>query len=537
MARHLWERHRRLLVGRRVRKPWRSIERWALRSGAVAAHRRLLRMGGLNNRSLSALGRVAEQANVGLCPHCFAAIPLDAARFPAAADVEPLNLSHGRLSGHGYVVELTGSLAGPRLRIETPAGILFDGPVRNGSDGRGARRFRFRLGAFALFVVTLVLAGILPPPMAVLATLFILLAALWTAVAMRRHETDDRPDSVIDHAWRLLVPRVKDDAAFVAALAAASPRHGDPCVRERRLPQIAGDLRSALKAGAARPMELVALHSLQVADAAATGGDPVFILADAVQSCFTGALTPLAADLLFAGGIGGRSRGELARLRVLLAARAFATGFGVWDLHALGQAVPGLGRVVNVDDTDGLARLRLIWDQRSTRPWRQCGPAATVFELANYPMLGGQHLEAAPDLLLFQPLPTGGEPVHLLACGRGLIVGGGLIHAWPTPIDTRPLPGSKGGGNELRFGPHAIQVHGDVAELVRKITNWADYWFEEFLPWIGNALTRAGDGRSDSLEPLRVRCPECGETFLGRRGELGRKDFAESSRPSAPDSA
>src|SRR5207245_9079410 len=165
----------------------------------------------------------------------------------------------------------------------------------------------------------------------------------------------------------------------------------------------------------------------------------------------------------------GWTRGELARLRVLLAARAFAAGLGVWDLHALGQAVPRLGRVLNVDDTDGLARLRLLWDQRSTRPWRQCGPAATAFELANYPMLGGQHLETAPDLLLFQPLPAGGEPVHLLACGRGLMVGVGLIHAWPTPIETKPLPGSKGGGYELRFGAHAVQVHGNVDELVGKL--------------------------------------------------------------------
>jgi hypothetical protein len=209
----------------------------------------------------------------------------------------------------------------------------------------------------------------------------------------------------------------------------------------------------------------------------------------------------------------------------------------VWDLHALGRAGPGLGRILNTEDTDGLARLRLLWDLRPTRPWRHCGPAATVFELAKYPTLGGQHLETAPDLLLFQPLPAGGEPVHLLACGRGLIVGGGLIHEWPTRIETRPLPGSKGGGYELRFGSHTVQIQGNADDVVRKLNAWGDYFFEEFLPWIGNALSRSEDGAPERLGSLTVTCPECGTVFLGRRGDLGRRNLAKTSRSAAPDSA
>ncbi|HEX4591613.1 MAG TPA: hypothetical protein VH120_16875, partial [Gemmataceae bacterium] len=264
---------------------------------------------------------------------------------------------------------------------------------------------------------------------------------------------------------------------------------------------------------------------------------PVVVLTDAVRPCFTGELTPATADLLLdPGQLAGWSRGSIARLRVLLAARAFESGLGVWDLHALGRALPQLGRVLNVNDTDGLARLRCLWDQRAARPWRRCGPAATVFELSKYPMLGGQHLETAPDLLLFQPLPAGGEPVHLLACGRGLIVGGGLIHEWPTRIDSRPLPGSRGGGYELRFGPHAVQVHGDVDALIQKLLEWGDYFFKEFLPWIGNALIRPDDGASDRLRPLTVRCPECRTAFVGRRGEVGRR-LTETSWPATTDSA
>jgi hypothetical protein len=66
---------------------------------------------------------------------------------------------------------------------------------------------------------------------------------------------------------------------------------------------------------------------------------------------------------------------------------------------------------------------------------------------------------------------------------------------------------------------------------------WGGYFFEEFLPWIGNALSRPDDGTPERLDKLSVTCPECGTPFLGRRGDLGRRNLAKSSRPPAPDSA
>ncbi|HEX4592442.1 MAG TPA: hypothetical protein VH120_21105 [Gemmataceae bacterium] len=529
MARHLWDRHRRLLVDGRVRTPWRSLEQWTITGGAAAAHRRLLRAGGVNEVSLARLRRDGRKDNASLCPHCFASVPLDAHVFPSADGLSPLHLAHGRLSGHGYFLELTPSLSGPRLRIETPAGVLFNGPEPDAKRSRNP----VPLPVLLLVVLAIALAALLPPAWAVPGSVFTLLAAVWAAASMRRVEPDERPDQVINHAWRLLAPQLTaKDADFLAALAVTSERHGDPLVRDRAVRRRVAMTRSAL------PVHRVAFQKLQIADAQALGSDAVIALADAVQPCFCGELTPVAAELLLDPDLlAGWTRGRVARLRILLASRAFAAGLGVWDLHALGQAVPQLGRVLNIEDTDGLARLRSLWDQRSARPWRQCGPAATVFELAKFPMLGEQHLETAPDLLLFQPLPAGGEPIHLLACGRGLIVGGGLIHEWPTAIDVRPLPGSKGGGYALRFGSRAVQVHGDVDDVVRKLTAWADYFFREFLPWIGNALTRSGDSAVDRIGPLTVRCPECRAKFVGRPGALGRRVFPESSRPTAADSA
>jgi hypothetical protein len=524
MARHLWERHQRLLVGRRIISPWRSIERWVDAGGVIHAHRALLRQGGHDEDSLTALRRDAAEHHAGVCPHCFATVQLDSRTAPAADERRPLVLAHGRLAGLGFAAELSRNWLGSRLRIETPAGIVFDGP----EPGAPLRPDWRRWVTMPLFLLPIIIAMTMPWPWAVPGTLLGLLAVGWLVVQLRVSEPDERPDRVIDHAWRLLVPHLHadgfdmNDAEFAAGLAGSSSGRGDSAVREKPLQRLIRVTTHALRTGIALPKHLLALQSLAVMDAEANDEDPVRTTADAIGPWLTSPVPAPAELLLTHDVIGSWTKGQRARLRVLLTARAFESGLGVWDLHALGHALPHLGRVLHHEDTDSLARLRMLWDQRPTRPWKRCGPAATVFELANYPMVGGQHLEAAPDLLLFQPLPSGGEPIHLLACGRGLIVGGALIHEWPTSIDFVPLPLSKGGGYAMQFAGHAVQVHGDPAELVRKVTAWANYFFGEFLPWIGNVLAQPGDRPTDRLPAFTMACPDCGKSFLARRGEVGR---------------
>src|SRR5207237_382851 len=46
----------------------------------------------------------------------------------AAPAARPCDVSGGRVSGHGYAIEVRAGLWWPRLRVESPAGVLFEGP-------------------------------------------------------------------------------------------------------------------------------------------------------------------------------------------------------------------------------------------------------------------------------------------------------------------------------------------------------------------------------------------------------------------------
>ena len=44
------------------------------------------------------------------------------------------------------------------------------------------------------------------------------------------------------------------------------------------------------------------------------------------------------------------------------------------------------------------------------------------------------------------------------------------------------MSGNKGGGDEIRFGPHHLPYHGDAPALAGKLRAWAAYFFTDFLP-------------------------------------------------------
>jgi hypothetical protein len=223
------------------------------------------------------------------------------------------------------------------------------------------------------------------------------------------------------------------------------------------------------------------------------------------------------------------SAGDRIRLRILIIARAFGVGWEVWDLVEVGRAAPAIGRVLNIDDIDGLARLKLLWKMRPDRPWRRCGPAITVFDLAGYPVLGGHYLESAPDLLLYQPttppippLARGGPPAPILVCGRGVKYDEVLLRSDPGSISVRARPLWQGGGFEIVLGRHRLAFREDPDALARKLEKWTNYYCKQFLPLADGVISSRSDDRLRTLLNQRiVTCPECHRQFVGRERSVG----------------
>src|SRR5262249_41626742 len=146
MIRHLWDEHRLLLVGRRVREPWAPVEDWApaARHGHPAGMLErcrivatlddpedgVLRLGRLllarhveDAEARRMLLDVAEEQHATLCPHCFAAAPV-----PREAAPWVLTRRGGRISAHGYLVEISEAGWRTRLEVRTPGRLVYRGP-------------------------------------------------------------------------------------------------------------------------------------------------------------------------------------------------------------------------------------------------------------------------------------------------------------------------------------------------------------------------------------------------------------------------
>lgn len=530
MVRHMWDEHGVLLVGRNVTTPGTVIDAWGgadVERGLVRLNRWLLRNQVSDLEAAEHLQDMAARSGASLCPACFAETPLPAEQFPDPAAVRPLTAAHGRLAADGYLVAVAERGLFPKLHIATPRGIVTSGREPGAAL---AHHPAVWLAVVPWVALAAVLAIVAPPGVAPLSTAIALSVAFAVryALQLRLRPTTDPTDRALGYAWSLLAPRLHiggyddGDAAFLARLALTSIGRGGAKARDPIVQRHIATTAAAVRAGHGRLIDLAAHVRLAVADAPAAGADRVVRMGDALWPCLTGDAPGGLAELVATDDLlVGWSVGERARLRVLLAARAFEAGIEVADLHDLGRAAPALGRALGSDDTDGLARLRLLWSLRPTRPWQVCGPAATVFELANYPMLGSHHLDVAPDLLLFQSL-TPGEPeppAPLLVCGRGLIYRGALIHEPDTPIDARPAAG----GYELLIGRHRLPCRANPEDLTRKLRRWTAYYFKEFLSEIEAVLHRRSAHAAHLLAPLTVSCPKCGIHFVGRRGDFGER--------------
>jgi len=544
MVKHLWLQHRLLLDGQRAREPWAVVEDWTqgyrdtgdrqflVRGLDLARH--LDAEHGADRLQQLLAGREpdpfaeARRRGGSLCPHCFALLPVAAE--PA---VVPATLSHGRIRARGYRVEISERGMAPVLTLETPQGVVFRGP-------EGSPRWTHR-GAMVLFVwppafLALALAAVLRAldlPAAVPVVLALAVAVLaYLYIRIRGLFYENPLDRAVDHTWSQLAPRAHqdgfstEDSEFLAGLALASIGRGHHALRERVLEQILNQTEKAARAGQAPLTHLAALWRLAVTDAAALGTDPVTLVARQISRCLEGAV-----PLIFAEHLLGQweaswwGRGNLARLRVLLCARAFDAGFEVGDLLQAGRLVPALGDILEMDQPRELARLRFLWSIQAASPWSKCGEAVPVFELAAHATQGEEHLERNPDLLLLPAQPAAGLAATpaIRLCAHGVVFGEASFSDVPRTIEVKGLKATTEGARyQLLVDDRVFWFEQDPDPLARRLERWCHYFFRDFA---AQADTQPLSRTSLAGAQLQAReakaCPECGKEFVPSRGNLG----------------
>jgi hypothetical protein len=551
MAWHLWSEHSLVLDGRHVRKPWRLIKDWVQRyrrkghdgwlvraralaqqldpeQGLIQVSRLLLIKGVDNDEARRLLYAEAAHHHASLCPHCYALVPAPKEIIP-----RPLNQSHGRLSLADYCVEVSEQDWVPRLRIETPDGLLYDGrePGRWLTPKGTLFALAGTLVAVALGVAAMLgLIGVPARP-----PVFGLLGLAWLVYLGVRLNERLRPasfDRAADYAWFVLSPRLHaprfslEDSGFLAGLAMCSVGRGQPDLRVPNLKRVL-DLTEKAVAEAAAPLShLAALYRLAAADAAALGRDPVPLVAAQIGRCFLGKLPITYAQWLLEEWEGSWwTGGNLARLRVLLCDRAFEAGLEVLDLLEAGHAAPALGDVLEISNTDALAQLRLLWSLRPRRPWDRCGEAVSAFELARDPEQGRRLLSRYPDLLLAdQSFPA------VFLCGDGVIFQDITFTAFPRVVETRARRDFDRVQYEMILGEHRLPFARDPGPWVGRLDRWFRFHFHDFLPQVtGVYAWQTPRDTRPMLFQEPVPCPECRRRLLLRVGNVGLSAGAEDA--------
>ncbi len=548
MMEHLWAEHGLILHGRAVREPWGLVEDWVQEyrqagdadllkrcrdlagqlegeDGLRKVRRLFLAYAVDEEAARRALLEEAGQNHATLCPRCYALAPV-----PRPFEPRPLERSHGRLSGHGYVVEVSERGLFPALEIATPHGLVYRGHEEDRSlTRRGATVFL----AGPPVLVALLAGGVLAAlgftalwPVAVPLALAALIACCIQLYWWGRTPDTER---VVDHAWSRLVPTLhvggvtEEESGFLTGLALSSVGRGTPSTRAEELGRLLREAEQAVRTGQGRLGNLAVLRRLALADAAA-GDDVVPLLVEQLRRCFVGEL-PLAyaRELLRADGELPLSATDGPRLRVLLCDAAFESGLEVRDLLLAAQAAPGLGAALGVDRVDLLIQLRLLWSMRPQRPWRRWGDARTVFELAADRRAAGEHLARHPDLLLADlELPW----VFVTAGGVAL-----HEHLFDKPPSALEIREESDGGEivyALLVGDARLRFWNHPGPLKARLEGWLRFSFDEFRSrlvdvraWQPPAPPRVVDGEE------AIVCPDCRAVLWARAGDLGKPVKAE----------
>jgi hypothetical protein len=553
MLSHLWQQHRLVLEGRRVRDPWSVVEDWLKlarqpgqeiwiercriaadkldpQGGRIRLNRLLLahQLGG--DKELREILAEADRQHAGCCPRCYALV-----RLPGSASVPAILLRAEGLVAGEYVVLLNESGLRPVLEVRKSSEVIYRGvePGETWTPGGARQLWAGTLVGLALLCAIFWPSKPVPPYVPVIFLLFLACLA-WLAGRIAESGGEPARLRVLAHAWQWLVPRLHAqgfslaDSSFLTALCGLSLRLN---WREAPLELLNNQLRlteQAVENHQAPPLHLALLLRLRAEIAAEQGEDPVPLLVRKLARCFRGKL-PLAfaQDLLEDWVADFWTQTSLARLRVLLCDRAFEAGFEVQNLLDASQQAPALGSTLRIESVRRLAALRLLWSMRAERPWKRLGEVRTVFELAEDPQLATP-LARYPDLLLWYQdssrqvvADRASDPMGPLTIQQtlaGVWLQDILFISMPRVIEVR----HKSMSSELFLGADVFRSSENLEPVARLLERWFRWTFQEFAPQVDSVLTWQSPDRAAILRSWgAIACPECGRYFLPRVGELG----------------
>jgi hypothetical protein len=545
MVPHLWDQHRLLLEGERVREPWRVVEDWvvdyglekdpqvlqrcrelALRDDPNAGLARLQRMlyrHGLRDRELlNELRAQVKARKATLCPHC--CTPVDMSDPPA---LPSLTATGSRLEGFGYELEVSERGLMPSLRIESPDAILFR--------GRDPGRWLTPLAGIPLLVGPLMAVAFLILHRAIHHDLATILAAcvavgvgllgggfaylLWPSPPPAR-------DRLIKAAWTLLVPRLLRgnmacrEWGFLHGLVEISRDVRRPWPSEDLLLECCEEASEAAGADANALACLATLSRRCLTDMCNQKDDPFDFVLTLASECFKGKL-PLSflSDLLanFHGPLRARwEKRDLNRLQILIAHQACKAELEVDDWLNLGRALPVVNSVLGLDNRWHWLQFYAIWRQRQKKPWQSAGAASDMIELAS----AADPPENVEELLSFYP------DVLLYSADANVVVGSKGV--WIEGVCVTKLAGDANvsadriaGGYEILVGALAIRCESNPLSHLDAMTHWLHWYFREFVPTVANAPRPMTESLHRAWQLGKLTCPECSRSLFPCPGDLG----------------
>lgn len=542
MVSHLWDKHRLVLDGQRVREPWRVIEDWlvdyglekdpqvlqrcrelALKDDAqtgLARLQRLLYRRGLRDRDLlNELKSQVKSRKATLCPHCCATVTV--ADPPVTP---PLELGRKRLEGHGYYLEVSEKGLFPSLHIETPDTIVFH--------DREPGRFLTRLGGILLLIGPLTVltflvvygltrhsySALLPAGIALSVGLFGSLGVylLWPGPGPAK-------DRLIKAAWKLLVPEMLQEDmgtrawGFLHGLMEISEKVGRQKLNQDVLIECCEE---ASEAGRNDPVALACLANMSrrcLADMRDNGEDAFDFVLTLASECFKGKL-PLSflGDLL--ANFHGRERSawtkcDINRLPILLAQRAFTAEVDIDDWFNLGRAFPVLGAVLNLDSRWHWLQFHTLWTQQHRKPWEGAGYAATMLDLAAMPRQHEDLLAFYPDVLLYL------AKANLVIGTKGVWIEGVCITAFPPGAEVSAQ--RVNGGYDIIVGATRIRTPENPRDYLEDIKRWLRWYYQEFVPSVPTTPRPMTESRHRMWQLDKTACPDCGRALVPCPGDLG----------------